>query len=112
MNAYLSFLADKHSHCQNILSTAMVFAQGTLRNYHEDKRSGRTTDKGMPEIPINSFATTLLIPAFVNRNHWVLCVAKRDEANRFLGSIEWYNSMSTSDAGALDVVKSVEMVLE
>ena len=76
------------------------------------KRSGRTTDKGMPEIPINSFATTLFIPAFVNHNHWVLCVAKRDEANRFLDSIEWYNSMSTSDASALDVVKSVKMVLE
>ncbi|KAM0803559.1 hypothetical protein BDR22DRAFT_36882 [Usnea florida] len=112
LTSYLALLVEYHEYCQALLSTAFVFAEQALANYSHAKSSGATVDKGSPCIPIDDHATTFLIPINVSRNHWILCVARRDEANQFSGYIEWYNSMSSYDAAALDAVKSVKMVLE
>lgn len=57
INAYLSLLVDKYSHCENLVSTAMVFAIDSLRKYHEQEKMARHLIR---ESPISRSIHTLL----------------------------------------------------
>ena len=72
--------------------------------------------EGGPQEPYPSFdmkpeVKSLVIPAFVNDNHWMLCVARLPYANSRDGTLDWYDSMNDATyrplckAYAQDVVR-------
>ena len=83
INIYLELLVQDDQRFQIISSDTMTWELNRLKSL----------DQSHSDINLALETRTLLIPTFVNGNHWILCVA-RFGANDHEGLFDWYKSSS------------------
>lgn len=71
-------------------------------------QDARPSHNALP-IDVKPTTTTILMPTFVDPNHWILCVANMPEANSREGTVDYYDSFRESGdeavAGALSILE-------
>ena len=104
LNYYIELVVQKDPRFQVISSTKISWELDSLNRQGGPQES-------YPVFDMEPNTQSLLIPGFVNNNHWMLCVANLPNASSRAGTLEWYDSMGDAvyqrscEAYAGDVIR-------
>ena len=106
INIYLELLLREHIRFQYISSETIDWDLKGLNRKRDVNESIFAT-----RFHVEDSTKVFLIPVFLNKNHWMLCVATFPEIDKQEGIVTWYNSLHDSvwddwcEASATDVVR-------